>query len=61
MGDWERAVSYTIFFLLSLVCIPVSQRFGGRKVRKLIQKNYLNITVLPVTATMARAPKGDMN
>ena len=61
MGDWERAVSYTIFFLLSLVCIPVSQRFWDRKVRKLIQKNYLNITVLPVTATMARAPKGDMN
>ena len=61
MGDWERAVSYTIFFFAFFGLYSSFSTVWGQEGEEINPKNYLNITVLPVTATMARAPKGDMN
>ena len=61
MGNVKTPFIFVISFFVTIGLYAGVFPAYGQEGEEINPKNYLSITVLPVTVTTARAPKGDMN
>ena len=61
MGNVKTPFIFVISFFVMIGLYASVFPAYGQEGEEINPKNYLSITVLPVTVRMARAPSGDMN
>ena len=61
MGNMKIPFIFVISFFVTIGLYAGFSPAYGQEGEEINPKNYLSTTALPVTVTMAKAPKGDMN